>query len=162
NIIVDRGDHHLKFGGYLFRLEFNPVNPNNARGVFAYNGQWTGNAFADFLLGYPISASVGIGRADEHGRSTWFHVYGQDDWRVRSNLTVNYGLRYEINGQMNDVDNRLSAIDLTVPGGRFVIASDDTGQLSPAATPTLLSQIPIPYVSSKDAGWTAGLLRPSY
>lgn len=161
NIILDRGAHHLKFGGYLFRLEFNPVNPNNARGSFTYNGQWTGNAFADFLLGYPSSAQVGIGRADEHGRSTWFHAYGQDDWRVTPNLTLNYGLRYEINSQMSDVDNRLSAIDVTVPGGRFVIASDDTGQISPSATP-LLSQIPIPYVTSKDAGWTEGLLRPSY
>jgi hypothetical protein len=137
------------------------VNPNAARGAFTFNGQWTGNAFADFLLGYPSSAQVGIGRADEHGRSTWLHVYGQDDWRVRSNLTINYGLRYEINGQMNDIDNRLSAIDLGVPGGRFVIASDDAGNISPSAAP-LLSQIPIPYVTSKDAGWTAGLLRPSY
>lgn len=38
-------------GGYLFRLEFNPVNPAAARGAFTFNGQWTGNAFADFLLG---------------------------------------------------------------------------------------------------------------
>jgi hypothetical protein len=161
NIMIDRGDHHVKFGGYLFRLDFNPVNPNQARGAFTYSGQWTGNAFADFLLGYPSSAQVGLGRADEHGRSTWLHMYGQDDWKVRSNLTVNYGLRYEINGQMTDSDNRLSAIDLTVPGGRFVIASDENGQISPSAT-ALLSQIPIPYVTSKDAGWTDGLLRPSY
>jgi Carboxypeptidase regulatory-like domain len=161
NVLIDRGRHRFKFGGYLFRLEFNPVNPNAARGAFTFNGQWTGNAFADFLLGYPSSAQVGHGRADEHGRSTWFHVYGQDDWRIRSNLTINYGLRYEINGQMNDVDNRLSAIDLTVPGGRFVIASDAAGHISPSALP-LLSQIPIPYVTSAGAGWTAGLLRPSY
>jgi hypothetical protein len=161
NVLVDRGNHRFKFGGYLFRLEFNPVNPNAARGAFTYNGQWTGNPLADFLLGYPSSAQVGIGRADEHGRSTWFHTYVQDDWKARSNLTINYGLRYEINGQMNDVDNRLSAIDLTVPGGRFVIASDNAGNISPAATP-LLSQIPIPYVTSSAAGWTGGLLRPSY
>ena len=161
NILVDRGRHHLKFGGYLFRLEFNPVNPAAARGAFTFTGQWTGNAFADFLLGYPSSGQVGIGRADEHGRSTWLHAYGQDDWKVTNSLTLNYGLRYEINGQMNDVDRRLSAIDLTVPGGRFVIASDDEGRLSPSAD-ALLPQIPIPYVSSRDAGWTDGLLRPSY
>lgn len=161
NVLVDRGSHRFKFGGYAFRLEFNPVNPNAARGAFAFNGQWTGNAFADFLLGYPSSAQVGIGRADEHGRSTWFHAYAQDDWKARANITINYGLRYEINGQMHDDDNRLSAIDLTVPGGRFVIASDDAGGISPSATP-LLSQIPIPYVTSRDAGWTSGLLRPSY
>ena len=159
NVMFDRGAHHLKFGGYLFRLEFNPVNPTNARGNFTFNGQWTGNAFADFLLGYPSASQVGIGRADEHGRSTWFHVYGQDDWKINSNLTLNYGLRYEINSQMSDVDNRLSAID--IPDRRFVIASDDSGNVSPSATP-LLSQIPIPYVTSQEAGWTQGLLRPSY
>jgi hypothetical protein len=75
NVMVDRGAHRLKFGGYLFRLDFNPVNPSNARGNFTFNGQWTGNAFADFLLGYPSSSQVGIGRADEHGRSTWFQPH---------------------------------------------------------------------------------------
>ena len=161
SVLIDRGAHRLKVGGYLFHLSFNPVNPNVARGAFTFDGQWTGNAFADFLLGYPSAAQVGIGRADEHGRTTWVHVYGQDDWRVSSNLSVNYGLRYEINGQMTDVDNRLSAVDLTVPGGRVVIASDDDGNISPTAQP-LLGEIPIAAVTSKDAGWTRGLLRPSY
>ena len=161
NLLLDRGDHRLKLGAYLFHLRFQPVNPQAARGSFAFTGQWSGNALADFLLGYPTSAQVGIGRADENGRTTWLHLYAQDDWRVRPNLTVNYGLRYEVNGQMQDVDNRLSAIDLSVPGGRFVIASDGSGNLSSTAQP-LLSQIPIPYVSSKDAGWTPGLLEPSY
>src|SRR6266850_672106 len=161
NVLLDRGAHHLKFGGYLFRLEFNPVNPQTARGAFTFNGQFSGDAFADFLLGYPSAAQVGIGRADERGRSTWLHVYGQDDWKVKPNFTINYGLRYEINGQMRDVDNRLSAIDLSVPGGRFVVASDRRGQIATAAQP-FLSQMPIPYVTSQDAGWTPALLRPSY
>ncbi len=159
NVMIERGDHHLKLGGYLFHLQFNPVNPTNARGNFVFNGQWTGDAFADFMLGYPSVSQVGVGRADEHGRSTWFHLYGQDDWKVRSNLTLNYGLRYEINSQMADIDNRLSAVDLS--GRRFVIASDDDGALAPSAS-AFLSQIPISYTTSKDAGWTRGLLRPSY
>lgn len=159
NVMLPRGSHQLKFGGYLFYLRFNPVSPTNARGAFAFNGQWTGNAFADFLLGYPSTSQVGIGRADEHGRSTWLHLYGQDDWRARSNLTVNYGLRYEINSMMTDVDNRLASID--VANRRFVIASDRAGTLSPDAAP-LLDQIPIPYTTSAAVGWKRGLLRPSY
>jgi len=161
NLLIDRGAHRFKVGGYLFRLAFNPENPQAARGSFTYSGQWSGNALADFLLGYPSAAQAGIGRADEHGRTTWWHLYGQDDWRVNANLTINYGLRYEINGQMNDVDNRLSAIDVGVPGGRFVIASDEQGRISPAAQP-LLAQIPTAYVTSRDAGWTPALLGPSY
>ncbi len=159
NVMFERGKHRLKFGGYLFHLRFNPVLPNNARGNFTFNGQWTGNAFGDFLLGYPSTSQVGIGRADEHGRSNWLHIYGQDDWRVTPNLTVNYGLRYEINSMMTDVDNRLSSVD--IPNKRFVIASDDDGNLSPTAAP-LLGQIPIPYTTSAEAGWQRGLLRPSY
>jgi hypothetical protein len=159
NLLFDRGHHQLKFGGYLFRLDFNPVNPTNARGAFTFTGQWSGNAFADFLLGYPSVSQAGIGRADEHGRSTWMHLYAQDDWKPRPNLTVNYGLRYELNGQMTDVDNRLSAIDLSAR--RFVIASDANGRISPTAS-ALLGQMPLGYTTSADAGWTEGLLRPSY
>lgn len=62
---------------------------------------------------------------------------------------------------MHDVDHRLSAIDLTVPGARFVVASDDAGRISTAAGP-LLAEMPVPYVTSREAGWTSALLRPGY
>jgi len=84
----------------------------------------------------------------------------QDDWRARNNLTVNAGLRYEYNRHMVDVNNRLSSVDLSVPGGRFVIASDGSGSIDPSAD-GLLGQIPIPYVTSEAAGWGRGLLDPS-
>ena len=160
NFLIDRGDHRLKFGGYLFHLRFRPLNADTARGAFTYTGQWTGNALADFLLGFPTSARSGVGGGDEDARTTWLHLYAQDDWRVRDNLTVNYGLRYELNSHMKDVDNRLSSIDLSVPGGRYVIASDDAGTISPDAA-ALLPLIPIPWVTSAEIGWERSLLRPS-
>ena len=79
--------HRLKFGAYYFHLQLRPEQPDNARGAFTYTGQFTGNAFADFLLGYPTSATSGIGRGDENGRTNWLHLYVQDDWQARSNLT---------------------------------------------------------------------------
>ncbi len=160
NLTLERGAHRLKFGGYLFSLRMRPVQPDNARGAFTYTGQFTGNAFADFLLGYPATAVAGIGRGDEDGRTTWFHAYAQDDWRMRSNLTINLGLRVEHNQHMTDASNRLASIDLSVPGGRYVIAGDDDGTFAPAAQ-AQLSLIPIPYVSSAEAGWGRGLLDPS-
>ena len=160
NFTVDRGAHRLKFGAYYFHLQLRPVQADNARGEFSYTGQFTGNAFGDFLLGYPTSATSGIGRGDEEGRSNWIHLYAQDDWKARSNLTFNLGLRYEYNQHMSDVNNRLSSIDLATPGGRFVIASDDNGTIDPSAQP-LLSLIPTPYVTSEQAGWGNGLLDPS-
>ncbi len=158
NVTLDRGAHRLKFGAYYFHLQLRPEQPDNARGAFTYTGQFTGNAFADFLLGYPTSAVSGIGRGDENGRTNWLHLYAQDDWQARNNLTFNLGLRYEFNQHMYDTDNRLSSIDLDA--GRFVIASDDDGNIDPSAAP-LLGQIPIPYVTSASAGWGRGLMDPS-
>jgi hypothetical protein len=159
NVLIDRGAHHVKFGVYYFHLNFRPDQPDNARGAFTYTGQFTGNAFADFLLGYPTSATSGIGRGDENGRTNWLHGYAQDDWRVRRNLTVNLGLRVEHNQEMRDVRDDLSSIDLSTPGGRFVLASDRTGAISPDAQ-ALLGLMPLPYVTSSQAGWDRGLLRP--
>ena len=115
NVTIDRGAHRLKFGAYYFHLQLRPEQPDNARGAFTYTGQFSGNAFADFLLGYPTSAVSGIGRGDENGRTNWLHLYAQDDWQPRGNLTFNLGLRYEFNQHMYAVDNRLSSIDLRRP-----------------------------------------------
>jgi hypothetical protein len=161
NVTLDKGTHRLKFGAYYFHLKLRPAQADNARGAYTYSGQFTGNAFADFLLGYPASAVSGIGgRGDEDGRTNWLHLYAQDDWHLRNNLTFNVGLRYEYNQHMYATDNRLSSIDLSVPGGRFVIASDDDGNINPGAA-DLLPLIPIPYVTSEEAGWDRGLLDPS-
>ena len=161
NVLIDRGAHHLKFGGYWFHLRFRPENPDTPRGSFVYTGRFSGNPFADFLLGYPVSARAGIGgRGAQDARTNWVHLFGQDDWRVNDRLTINMGLRYEYNQHMRDVDNRLSSIDLSVPGGRYVLASDDAGNISPAAE-ALLPLIPLPWVTSAEAGWDRGLLRPS-
>ena len=96
NVSVDLGAHRLKVGAYYFHLQFKPEQPDNARGAFTYTGQFSGNAFADFLLGYPTSAVAGIGRGDQNGSTNWLHLFAQDDWRIRRNLTVNVGLRYEL------------------------------------------------------------------
>lgn len=160
NLLFDRGAHRLKFGAYYFHLQFRPEQPDNARGAFTYTGQFSGNAFADFLLGYPTSAVAGIGRGAENGRTNWLHLYAQDDWRLRANLTLNLGLRYEYNQHMRDESNRLSSVDYQTPGGRFVIASDDGGRIHPDAG-ALLGLMPIPYVTSASAGWERGLLSPS-
>ena len=160
NLSIDRGVHRVKFGAYYFHLRFRPEQPDNARGAFTYTGQFSGNAFADFLLGYPATAVAGIGRGDEDGRTNWIHLYAQDDWRIRRNLTINLGLRFEHNQHMQAVDYRLSSIDLDTPGGRYVIASDDEGAISPEAS-SLIARIPIPYVASADAGWDRSLLGPS-
>ncbi len=143
NVTVNRGAHRVKFGGYYFHLRLRPEQPDNARGTFSYTGQFTGNALADFLLGCPTSAVSGLGRGDEDGRTNWLHLYAQDDWQARDNLTFNFGLRYEFNQHMYDANNRLSSIDRSVLGGRFVVASGPDGAIDPSGQ-ALLPLMPIP------------------
>ncbi len=169
NLLINRGRHRIKFGASLFHLRFNPSDPDSARGSFSFTNRWTssrvdatnGNAFADFLLGFPTAAQAGIGRGEEHGRTNWLHAYVQDDWQAAPGLIINVGLRYEYNQHMRDVENRLSAVDVSVPGGRFIISSDNTGRISPAADASL-SLIPVRYQTSAEAGIDRSLLRPSY
>jgi hypothetical protein len=160
-----KGAHTAKFGVYLYRLQFRPSDAPNARGVYTFSPRFSssnagladGNAFADFLLGYPSSAQAGAGKGTEDGRASWVHGYGQDDWRLRSDLVINAGLRYEFNGHMSDTGNRLS----NVQQERFVIASDDQGRINPEAAP-LMALIPTAWVTSKEAGYARSLLRPGY
>ena len=157
--------HSFKFGAYVFRLRFNPLSSPNARGSFNFTPRYTssapgladGNAFADFLLGYPSSAQVGIGRGETDGRSLWSHFYAQDDWRPSPRVTLNLGVRYEINGQMVETGNRFSNPELN----RLVIASDDRGTIHPDAA-ALLPLVPVPYVTSRDAGYGRSLQKPSF
>jgi hypothetical protein len=166
NLSWIRGSHSMKFGGYVFRLQFNPSESPNARGSFTFTPRYTsssaglgdGNAFADYLLGYPTSAQAGIGPGGrENGRSLWTHFYAEDDWRLHPDVTVNYGIRYEINGHIADTQNRLSNIEL----GRFVVASDQSGRINPLAN-QLLPLIPVPVATSKDVGYDRTLQLPNY
>ena len=153
NVIWHRGTHTVKFGAYFFHLDFNPVNANNARGSFRFN------TLSDFLNGNPTQAQVGVaGRGELLGRTDWVHAYIQDSWQIVPSLKIDIGLRYEYNRNVTDVNNNMAVVDTLVPGGEFVIASNDQGQISPAAS-ALLPFIPIPHVTSAQAGWDRSLLQ---
>jgi hypothetical protein len=167
NAIWHKGTHTFKFGVYAMNYLLRPVNPNGARGIFSFTPRWTssaagmadGNAFADFLLGYPTTAQAGIGRASMHASTNWAHFYVQDNWQITPHLKIDAGVRYEYNQNMTDANHEIAAIDTSISGGRFVIASDSSGNLSPAAN-ALLPFLPIPYVTSAAAGWNSSLLVP--
>ena len=78
---------------------------------------------ADFLLGYPSQAQVGIGEGAENAHTSWAHFYIEDGWKVTRSLKLNAGLRYEFNQNLYAQSNQTSDIDLAAPGGpAFVVA----------------------------------------
>ena len=134
NVMLDRGAHRLKFGAYYFHLQFRPEQPDNARGAFTYTGQFSGNAFADFLLGYPTTAGRGIGRGDQDGRTNWLHLFAQDDWRSAAQPDASTSAC--ATSTTSTCATRTTGCrrwTTSTPGGRFVIASDDDGNINPEA-----------------------------
>ena len=110
------GAHNLKFGGsYRFNMQIWKNLGSN--GNYGFNGSETGIDFADYLIGAPQNYSQGQGYAS-NGRNLYFGLYGQDSWRLRSNLTVNFGLRYEIATPWWEEHNEIQTL---VPGLQSVL-----------------------------------------
>jgi hypothetical protein len=106
------GTHTVKFGGSFNYDEVEYRFTLNLNGSFGFNGVETGYDFADFLLGAPSSFSQGL-QLPVYGRSRSYALYGQDSWRATKNLTVNYGLRWEVSSPWWEAHNEWEAL---IPG----------------------------------------------
>ena len=120
------GTHTIKFGGqyHYNQLEENLSNASNGNVFFgtAVNGgsSETGNDFVDFLIGAPSSIIQGEA-FPSYGRSFYLGLFGQDSWRVKPNLTFNYGLRWDVNSFWREKYNEIQTIipglqSLAIPG----------------------------------------------
>lgn len=106
------GTHSLKFGA---EFHYDQVNTNpiaQANGSFLFAGSETGSDFADFLLGIPSQYNQSELQSF-YGRSKYWGVYAQDSWRIRSGLTLNYGLRWDRIEPWYEKNNGISTF---VPG----------------------------------------------
>ncbi len=126
-LIWNHGKHNVRWGGDFRRIHQNPQTDKNARGGFVFTGLYTsqivngilapgtGFDFADFLLGLSQQASVQYGANDYHFAANSWDLFVQDDWRVRGNLTINVGLRYEYVSPFTEENHQLANLD-AAPG----------------------------------------------
>jgi hypothetical protein len=105
-----RGKHVLKFGGAVQRDQINLLYINRPNGNFTFNPFFTKNVLADFVLGLPEEFQQGSGNPALNGSSWTYSVYGQDEYRVTRRITLQYGLRYEINLPYVEQNNHLAAL----------------------------------------------------
>ncbi len=103
NLTKTIGRHNFKAGfSYLHDSTANLISAAPQRGAYNFNGQYSGNAYADFLLGYPSSTQRPNPNAQIlHNVSHQAGLYVQDDWRATQQLTLNLGLRYDMQ-RIND------------------------------------------------------------
>ena len=111
SISIDRGRHHLKLGGEVRHYRSDGYNHLFARGQITFSGGYTGSAFGDLLLGLPSLTLLAHNDNPQALRTTAWNVFAQHDWRPASSLTINAGLRYELNEPPVDADDRMRIFD---------------------------------------------------
>lgn len=112
---LTRGSHNMRFGGNLWREFYNFPETINPTGAWSYDGTFTGNGLADFLLSLPRSVST---IANPFYQDVWRWQTGlwfQDDWKVTPKLTVNLGLRWDIDDRWFAHSGRVANLDLSTP-----------------------------------------------
>ena len=161
NLSWVKGNHTLKFGGDVRRQLFDQTLYYNVNGFFSFFGggpndpllsDSQGNELTlmpEYLLGLPDSFSQGSAQI-EKVRSTIFAVFAQDSWKVNKNITLNYGLRWELFTPLTDVSGHVQSFR---PG--------QTSTKYPCDQ-TLPEYCPIGLVVPGDPGVPAGLTSTYY
>ena len=112
NVTIIHGKHQIKFGfEYRYSSNLDKYSPT-AGGSFTFNNVATGSGLASLLLGWTTSAS----RLETYPLLTRADSYAgfiQDDWRVTPNLTLNIGLRYDVDQPRWETGNRQNSFDPT-------------------------------------------------
>ncbi len=109
SLSVTAGRHNFKFGADLDRQQINVLFGIATNGFFVFAPFPASDSYASFLLGQSVQFFQGGGQFDRGLRKWIASGYAQDEWRITPRLTLNYGLRYEVNTPYTEIRNRLNA-----------------------------------------------------
>ena len=167
NVTWIKGKHTAKFGVDWRTVSYSRINNFGASdefGSLSFRGNFSGNAFADLLLGLPTTNLVfDIGPHIDQ-RSQHFAAYGQDEWRVSQSLTLNLGLRWEIQPPFSEKNGNIANFN---PANGGMVYPDIAKTLLPPADqvlyqinacPGVVSTLPCsPVQTASQAGLPQGL-----
>ncbi len=127
NLTWNKGRHTIKTG-----FDYRKIRAVSALGFtagdnyggYSFDGSFTGNPFADFLLGAPITTSVDNVKNDNDGRSNHYNAYIQDSYHVSQRLTLEYGLRFEFHPGYTDANGNIGNFDPNYAKSGAVIYPD--------------------------------------
>jgi hypothetical protein len=119
------GRHTLKAGGEFRYLIVNERNFANPDGGFTFDGTVTGNDFADYILGATSTTNAPYTQAAEQfldSRTRYGGAFVQDTWKIKSNLTLNLGLRWEVSMPWYDTQGKIQTFEKDAQSTVFPLA----------------------------------------
>ena len=138
NVTLVRGGHILRIGVDVRHLAANtPLDfsssDNYGNFFFSNSNSFTGQQFADFLIGTPYQTQVDNVTASNNGASDAYAAYIQDNWKATTNLNLTFGLRYELHPAFSDKGGNIGNFDPTTPkSGTLLYPAGFAGNLAPA------------------------------
>jgi hypothetical protein len=138
--------HTVSFGGDLRWQQFNQFGQANARGAFAFTGAATqgavatGSDLADFLIGVPDTSQIAYGNADKYFRQRVYDLFINDEWKIRPELTLTSGVRWDYGSPMTELKDRLVNLDIAdgFTAVAPVLGNAPTGSLTGTQYPSSL------------------------
>src|SRR5580704_8345373 len=120
NVTFTLGKHTVKSGIDIRRVRYFDVElflPSDDFGSFTFQPTFTGNAFGDFLEGAPTTLFFAVSSPDVGGSATQYSLFAQDEYQVKSRVTLSYGLRWQVlpgfhedGGNLANFDQRNNSI----------------------------------------------------
>jgi hypothetical protein len=117
-----KGNHTLKWGADITQSQYNQPYYNNSRGTIGFTTAWTGSSMGDLLLGLPNGSSINAQPNHNYLRFSTYGMFINDDIKVTRSLTVNLGLRYEIDQPPAEKYDRMSNFIPSI--GKIIVSSD--------------------------------------
>jgi hypothetical protein len=151
-VTMIRGRHTFVWGGQLEEGYDNYLQTNTGGGLISFGGSWTssqarnastatgGVDYADFLLGYGLGQGAAFGNQTTgslvisgpvSGKQTYRAFYFGDNWHVTSKLTVNLGVRYELQGPWSERFDKMTYFDPAVSNSSVTGCSGVAGSACP-------------------------------
>ena len=125
-----RGNHNVGLGVEARAIRNDVIGQQDPRGTFGFTGAATGLDFADFLLGLPQTSTIGYGNPDKAFRGTLYSAFVNDEWKIKPNVTLTYGVRWEYETPITEAQGRLANLSVA-PGFASVDVVTAAGKADP-------------------------------
>ena len=127
-VSLQRGKHNIRAGGEIRHSEWRVPRGNvGSHGIIAFN------SFTNFLTGVSDFSDLSTGLPHRDFLTTDYHLFVQDDWKVSSKLTLNFGLRYELDPPAYESKGRIGGFDPTLYRPNMEVDSSGLPMGPPAA-----------------------------